>query len=177
MGGNQAVGSKCNGIYNLIGRKCIEFDENGPLSVAPTQFSLPVTYSPSHAPTPGDSSSGDSSSGDYEVGGPGYFNYNPNDKDFGPGKLIDEDNLEYVDIGWRNVRDNPEHLRWKELQPTHKRDLPNVCAKPDLKRQSPIDLCENVINAECKEHHQTRTHVSRFWKQNIHHNDTKEKSN
>jgi len=75
-------------------------------------------------------------------GGIGYFNYNPADSRYGPNN-------------WRDVTNNPEFLRYKELEGTHQRSLVNRCN--DQSRQSPIDLCEHKINSVCEEHHQTRT--------------------
>ena len=80
-------------------------------------------------------------------GGVGYFNYNMNDNKYGPRR------------GWGNVRLNPEHLRYQELLGTLKRSLVNKCEWNNI-NQSPIDLCENKINNDCDEYHQTRTHVS-----------------
>lgn len=80
-------------------------------------------------------------------GGIGYFNYNINDNNFGP------------NTGWGKVKENPEHLRYQELSSTLKRSLVNKCDWRNI-NQSPIDLCENKINNDCDEYHQTRTHVS-----------------
>ena len=77
--------------------------------------------------------------------GEGYFNYDPY-SEYGP------------DNNWGRIRNNAEHLRYKELSGTQQRDLTNKCNRNNF--QSPIDLCEDKINAECHEHHQTRTHVS-----------------
>jgi len=75
-------------------------------------------------------------------GGIGYFNYNSADSRYGPNS-------------WGTVVNNPEHLRYIELEATHQRPLANRCTGNT--RQSPIDLCEHKINSECNEHHQTRT--------------------
>ncbi len=74
----------------------------------------------------------------------GYFNYNINDNKYGPN-------------GWGEVSDNPEFKRYEELIGTLKRSLVNKCAWLKV-NQSPIDLCENKINNDCDEYHQTRTH-------------------
>lgn len=81
-------------------------------------------------------------------GGVGYFNYDIDDNKYGPNN-----------DGWGNVRDNPEHLRYEELSSTLRRSLINKCNWKNI-HQSPIDLCENKINNDCDEYHQTRTHVS-----------------
>jgi hypothetical protein len=54
--------------------------------------------------------------------------------------------------GWKNVTGNPEYLRWEALSDQHLRSLINKC--DNGYGQSPIDLCENYLNAECMEHHQ-----------------------
>lgn len=74
----------------------------------------------------------------------GYFNYDPMDDVYGPSN-------------WGEVRNNPEFLRYEELSDTLMRSLANKCDREDI-LQSPIDICEHKINAECYEHHQTRTH-------------------
>ncbi len=85
------------------------------------------------------------------IGGIGYFNYNNSDPIYGPSD------------GWGSVRDNPELLRYEELLPTLRRSLINKCNWNNV-RQSPIDLCENKINNDCHEYHQTRSHVSQVMK-------------
>ena len=70
-------------------------------------------------------------------GGIGYFNYNKRDTTYGPNN-------------WGRVRENAEHLRYKELSETLQRSLVNKC-DTDAK-QSPIDLCDNLINSDCKEY-------------------------
>ena len=91
-------------------------------------------------------------------GGIGYFNYDPTDKDCGVGERVERNGkVFYENMGWHRVKENPEHNRWKELWSIHRRDLSNRC-KVETK-QSPIDLCDTHINYECREHHQTRTHV------------------
>jgi len=72
----------------------------------------------------------------------GYFNYNLADSQYGP-------------ENWGDVRDNAEHLRYKEMQETLDRSLENKCDRDS--NQSPIDLCDHKINSECHGHHQTRT--------------------
>lgn len=74
----------------------------------------------------------------------GYFNYDPNDEVYGP-------------LHWGSIQDNSEYLRYVELSDTLQRSLVNKCERKDI-LQSPIDICEDKINAECFEHHQTRTH-------------------
>lgn len=80
------------------------------------------------------------------VGGIEYFNYNESDKMYGP-------------TNWGRVRNNAEYLRYNELKGTLKRSLVNKCNRKSVS-QSPIDLCDDKINNECYEHHQTRSHVS-----------------
>lgn len=46
-------------------------------------------------------------------------------------------------------------MRHQLLSETLRRSLENKCAREN--QQSPIDLCEDLINNECHEHHQTRT--------------------
>jgi hypothetical protein len=126
--------SCCNGAtIQRENRRCIVM--NNPAS---EQFS--ITQSPTSAPVelpilPPEFNA--------PRGGIGYFNYNDADSRYGPNN-------------WRDVVNNPEHLRYKELEGTHQRSLINRCN--DNSRQSPIDLCEHKINSECQEHHQTRTH-------------------
>ena len=79
-------------------------------------------------------------------GGLGYFNYDKEDDEYGPN-------------GWGDVKYSTDFIRYKELQGTLRRSLINKCNWKNVK-QSPIDLCESYINNDCKEHHQTRTHVS-----------------
>lgn len=74
----------------------------------------------------------------------GYFNYDPNDEAYGP-------------LHWGSVQNNSEYRRYVELSDTLQRSLVNKCERKDV-LQSPIDICEDKINAECFEHHQTRTH-------------------
>ena len=136
LGGNIAFKNYgCNGIFiQREGRKCVFFDSSG--------GALPST-SPPTIPLPQATNVFDDMTA--PRGGQGYFNYDLSDALFGPNQ-------------WKNVKNNPEHLRFIELKDTHKRNLENNCHHDS--KQSPIDLCENKINAQCDEHHQTRTHVS-----------------
>lgn len=77
-----------------------------------------------------------------ERGGIGYFNYDNEDWEFGP-------------KNWSKVRNNAEYLRHELLSKTLRRSLENKCGREN--QQSPIDLCEDLVNNECYEHHQTRT--------------------
>jgi hypothetical protein len=83
-------------------------------------------------------------------GGIGYFNYDSNDLQYGPNG------------GWGNVRNNAEHLRFQELSGTLDRSLVNKCNRKNI-NQSPIDICEDKKNKDCREYHQTRTHVRTFY--------------
>lgn len=138
QGGNTAFSNDgCNGIFiQRQGKRCHLLTRDSRPSTFPpstnTSPSVPTNTSPS-VPT------------DDEKKGQGYFNYNPYDAKYGPNN-------------WGNVKRNPEHLRFIELGETHDRDLGNRCGLGS--KQSPIDLCENKVNAQCDEHHQTRTHVS-----------------
>jgi len=135
-GGNVAEGNDaCNGMYiDRGGKICIVFSQLSDLVTAPHP-------SPLHPPTP----SLPMTSMTAPRGGIGYFNYDANDGVYGPSS------------GWGGVRDNAEHLRYKELSSTLKRSLVNKCDWVNV-NQSPIDLCDNKINNDCGEHHQTRTH-------------------
>ena len=108
-----------------------------------------------------------------------YFNYNPFDEDFGPGRpslesyiyndTIIDNNLamsdtktmnytKYSGNAWESVRNTLEYKYWAEFDMD--RTLGNRCASDPWRSQSPIDLCPDVVNAECFEHHQTRNRVS-----------------
>ena len=152
-GGNSAINnSDCNGIFVQNGSRCIGFLASSRIispqapTVAPQQNSLQGSYNIE-----------DNNKGSEEIKSPlvptetlapregvGYFNYNMNDNRYGPS-------------GWGSVRNNPEYMRYLELSNTLKRSLRNKCNWRHI-NQSPIDLCENKINKECEEYHQTRTH-------------------
>ena len=124
--------SCCNGAFlQREGRSCLFI--NTDIGSVGTQ---PPTYSPVALPSLNTELKA-------PRGGTGYFNYNLADSQYGP-------------ENWGDVRDNAEHLRYKEMQETlGDRSLDNKC---DLdSNQSPIDLCDYKINSECHEHHQTRT--------------------
>ncbi len=117
-----------------------------------------------------------------------YFNYNPNDINYGPGLpreniyyynetqeeiiVIDRElmttnktitkNYTYVEYegnAWSNVKDPYEENYWEKFHLN--RTFGNRCSSSDPKRtQSPIDLCESHVNSECYEHHQIRNRVS-----------------
>lgn len=108
-----------------------------------------------------------------------YFNYNPFDEDYGPGQpSLDsynyndttiENNLamsdtktmnytRYSENAWESVRNTLEYKYWAEFDMD--RTLGNRCASDPWRSQSPIDLCPDVVNAKCFEHHQARNRVS-----------------
>jgi len=128
LGGNILLNNDgCNGAFiEREGHRCLYL--NG--QVKPTPVTPPPTYSPIALPA---------DIGDHSAprGGTGYFNYNPVDNVYGPSF-------------WGDVKDNPEHIRYQELMPTLQRSLRNKCEKSSSK-QSPIDVCEDKINAECEE--------------------------
>jgi hypothetical protein len=131
--------SICNGYWiDGGGKRCIQFNSaSSPIStpqLAPVEN--PSMPKPSTPTTPTEA----------PRGGVGYFNYDSSDLQYGPNG------------GWGDVRNNAEHLRFKELSGTLNRKLVNKCNRQDI-NQSPIDICENKINNECREYHQTRTHV------------------
>ena len=70
-------------------------------------------------------------------GGTGYLNYDISDEKYGP-------------KAWEEVSNNPEYFRYKELSNTLRRPLYNKCGSSQV-NQSPIDLCENIINDKCNE--------------------------
>lgn len=136
MGGNLAYDNGvCNGIFiDRGGSRCVSF-KNG-------------TGSSTLIPSPKPSQPPASFASTIAVrGGVGYFNYDINDEEYGPIN------------GWGKVENNAEFKRYQELERTLQRSLVNKCNWNTV-NQSPIDLCENKINNDCKEYHQTRTHVS-----------------
>ena len=141
LGQNKAIeNSVCNGI--LIQREnfaCVPFQLASKQTIVPSvskQTTVPSLI-PSNSPTV--------SRNIIAIrGGIGYFNYDPTDEVFGP-------------YHWGSVQNNSEYYRYLELSETLQRSLANKCEREDV-LQSPIDICEDKINAECFEHHQTRTH-------------------
>ena len=103
----------------------------------------PSTSSPTLYPTtiflPGD-----------KIGGQGYFNYDPNDDEFGPGQPeIIDGTLRYKNNRWPNVSESPEELSWKRFRDILSDDYDeNECWWDG--RQSPIDLCPNKVNVKCE---------------------------
>ena len=104
-----------------------------------------------------------------------YFNYNPYDTNFGPGvpSLHNESiiiynstqnfthtmNYTYYENNtWKDVRDSTESLYWLKFDMG--RTMKNKCESSPFRKQSPIDLCSEHVNAECLEHHQIRNRVS-----------------
>ena len=71
-------------------------------------------------------------------GGEAYFNYDRDDLQYGPSS-----------DGWSNVKGNAESRRYEELNGTLRRDFDNKCTLN--MKQSPIDLCGDLINADCNE--------------------------
>lgn len=154
-GGNEAYNNdKCNGVFVENGQQCIEFvgtSTSTSIGTNPAPTSQPSL--PNFPKETGGNESDNSEVKDFEPvstvtvaprGGVGYFNYNTNDKRYGPKR-------------WGNVKNNPEYKRYLELSNTLRRNLRNKCNWSNI-NQSPIDLCENKINKECEEFHQTRTH-------------------
>ncbi len=112
-----------------------------------------------------------------------YFNYNPHDINFGPGIATDlvheytmtnPDNTNetitkemkykfFNSNGWSSVHNSYEYKYWKDFEGMD-RAMGNKCEGGPTKKQSPIDLCETHVNAECFEHHQIRNRVSRCMK-------------
>ena len=108
-----------------------------------------------------------------------YFNYNPFDENYGPGQpslesyIYNETSIgnsltmsntkttnytRYSGNAWESVRNSFEYKYWAEFDMN--RTLGNRCASDPRRSQSPIDLCPDVVNAECFEHHQARNRVS-----------------
>ena len=120
-----------------------------------------------------------------------YFNYNPYDERFGPGqpsvetyiynesgRIISSDSsmshtntmnyTRYSRNAWGSVRNSLEYNYWSAFDMN--RTLGNRCASDPWRKQSPIDVCPDVVNAECFEHHQVRNMVricSVSWPANI----------
>ena len=111
------------------GNKCTHFLNEVPVL---------MTSGPTHSPIENISDKIGETSARRGFGGEAYFNYNKDDHMYGP-----------MSGGWSNVNGNAEFLRWEELKGTLMRDIENKCAQ-DLK-ESPIDLCDNIINADCEE--------------------------
>jgi len=138
LGGNTAsLNNGCNGIFVAEPPNgCRTFRSiNVQATSGPT--SPPISSVKTSFPT----SSIPAIDGVTPIGGIGYFNYNPNDSQYGP--LLS---------GWKNVNGNAQFIRWKALSDQHQRSLVNKC--DGGVGQSPIDLCENYLNANCMEHHQ-----------------------
>jgi hypothetical protein len=57
------------------------------------------------------------------------------------------------------VQNNTEFKHYQDYQGTLKCSLVNKCNWNTV-NQSPIDLCENKVNNDYGEYHQTRTHVN-----------------
>lgn len=79
-----------------------------------------------------------STSAELGYGGEAYFNYDKDDLQYGPSSG-----------GWSNVKGNAEFQRYEEMNGTLRRDLHNKCTRN--MKQSPIDLCGDLINADCSE--------------------------
>jgi hypothetical protein len=149
MGGNNATGNNgCNGIFVAERSQCVPFNDqraNTSISLGPSPVTVDGDFLTSSVPR----------SGTTPRGGSGYFNYDPNDYDYGPGvmqKTNQRGAFHFAHNGWANVVGNAEYIRWNELSPTHNRSLANKCSLDS--GQSPIDLCEKNINSKCIEHHQ-----------------------
>ena len=118
-----------------------------------------------------------------------YFNYNPFDENYGPGQPMNQTHtwnetettmnatmqapdstaaaqltnhaMNYTFFegnAWGKVVNPPEEQYWTKFDMG--RTLGNRCENDAWRRQSPIDLCGHVVNAECLEHHQIRNRVS-----------------
>lgn len=138
IGGNVAsMNNGCNGIFIADqSARCKKFSsESVQVTSGPT--SPPMSSARTSFPTAALSRS----NGTTPRGGTGYFNYDPIDSQYGP-----------MFGGWKTVTGNAEYLRWKALSDQHQRSLANKCDSSF--GQSPIDLCENYLNADCMEHHQ-----------------------
>ena len=140
LGGNVAKGNTfCNGIWiDRGGSRCIAFFDR--IATAST------TSAPSGTPTSTYTIIHPHVQEQSPRGGVGYYNYDINDNLFGP-------------HNWGEVEESFEYKRLKELSGTLNRSLLNKCDWNNI-NQSPIDLCEDKINNDCREFHQTRTHVS-----------------
>ena len=119
----------CDCCYGALiqreGERCIFLGNNPNGNIRPPPTSKPIESLPTipihNAPR----------------GGPGYFNYDPKDNDYGP-------------TAWNEVRNNHEYERYQELKQALQRPLLNKCNSLQS-NQSPIDLCENIVNDDCKE--------------------------
>ena len=136
-------------------------------TVTPTSSpSSRPTSSPTPHPTleptsrPSSSPPSDTYGGGVRVGGPGYFNYNPDDLEYGP-------------KAWGSVHSTPEFYSWaKWPQNVWGFELNNQCNRNW--RPSPIDVCDGVgdgtnlaqsvgmnnVNTPCHEYHRILTDVS-----------------
>ena len=139
LGGNSAsLNNGCNGIYIADGTpaQCRTF-RSVKVQVTSTPSSPPIYSATTSFPTAALPLSDDTT----PRGGLGYFNYDPSDSAYGP-----------VNNGWKTVTGNAEYKRWLALSDQHERSLSNKCDSSF--GQSPIDLCDNYLNADCIEHHQ-----------------------
>ena len=137
-----------------------------PTSSPSSNPSSKPTSSPTPAPTrdptatPTSSPTKDLFGQGVRVGGPGYFNYNPNDPEYGPNS-------------WGKVHSTPEYHSWaKWPSEVWGFDLNNQCNRNW--RPSPIDVCDGVgdgtnlgasagmnnVNSPCHEYHRILTDVS-----------------
>lgn len=102
-----------------------------------------------------------------------FFNYNPMDTNFGPGQVMEKSfvyseidpitnetifkNVTYLDYegnAWVNNRKSDNYAYWESFKTN--RTLDNRCNSDPSRQQSPIDLCDEFVNAQCFEHHQIR---------------------
>ena len=102
-----------------------------------------------------------------------FFNYNPEDTNFGPGQVVEKlhelsrkdpitnatifNNITYLDYegnNWINNRNSDNYFYWESLKTN--RTLDNRCYSDPSRQQSPIDLCDEFVNTQCFEHHQIR---------------------
>jgi len=150
------------------------------ISTAPS-YSPSLSHSPSESPSSNPSRSLMPSSqyaegffpNASEAQAESFFNYNPKDADFGPGQAKEKyyeysakdlftnetvvKNITYLDYegnAWVSNQSSDNYFYWKSFSTN--RTLDNRCNSSPDRQQSPIDLCNEYVNAQCFEHHQIR---------------------
>jgi len=161
---------------------------SGEPSASPSNTSSVPSFMPTIRPSEGEMSSITASPSELypiEVPDPSnetssYFNYNPSDANFGPGRPLpqthifnetvtsDNSTLTYTQMlnytsyegnTWDSVAgDSLESEYWSTFEMG--RTTRNKCESSPTKKQSPIDVCSDYVNTECFEHHQIRNRVS-----------------
>ena len=76
-------------------------------------------------------------------------------------KLAGMNYTHYEGNAWAKVNESPEFKYWDRFDGLD-RNLRNKCDSKPNRKQSPIDLCEDIVNAKCFEHHQIRSRVSKL---------------